>query len=49
VDSASIRCSALRQKVFCSTTLAGAEALVEALGSCDVATVHNLQELHALI
>ena len=49
VDSASIRRSALRQKVYCSTTLAGAAALVEALESGDNSSVHNVQELHAQI
>src|SRR5690554_4543480 len=49
IDSASIRRSALRQKVYCSTTLAGAAAVVEALESGDISSVYNLQELHAQI
>lgn len=46
-DSASIRRSALRHKVYCTTTLAGAEALVEALNSTGITEVHRLQDLHA--
>ncbi len=48
-DSSSIRRSALRQKVYYTTTLAGAEAVVEALRSPGIAEVHRLQDLHAMI
>ena len=46
-DSADIRRSALQHKVFCTTTLAGAEAVVEALKSEGLKEVHRLQDLHA--
>ncbi|MFY9178263.1 MAG: hypothetical protein WAO12_00610, partial [Venatoribacter sp.] len=46
-DSADIRRSALQHKVYYTTTLAGAEAVVEALRSPGLAEVHRLQELHA--
>ncbi|QLB13677.1 carbamoyl-phosphate synthase large subunit [Bisgaardia hudsonensis] len=45
-DSHSIRRSALQQKVFIQTTLAGAEALVEGVKSIDNCDVYSLQELH---
>lgn len=45
-DSHSIRSSALVQKVFFQTTLAGAEALVEGVKSLDHCDVYALQELH---
>ena len=45
-DSHSIRSSALAQKVFFQTTLAGAEALVEGVKSLDHCDVYALQELH---
>jgi len=48
-DSASIRRSALRQKVYYTTTLAGARAVVDALHSPGLAQVHRLQDLHASI
>lgn len=48
-DSADIRRSALQHKVYYTTTLAGAEAVVEALRSPGLAEVHRLQELHALL
>jgi carbamoyl-phosphate synthase large subunit len=48
-DSAEIRRSALQHKVYCTTTLAGAEAVVSALESGGLQTVHRLQDLHAKI
>jgi carbamoyl-phosphate synthase large subunit len=48
-DSAEIRRSALQHKVYCTTTLAGAEAVVSALESDGLQTVHRLQDLHAKI
>ena len=48
-DSADIRRSALQHKVYYTTTLAGAEAVVEALRSPGLAEVHRLQELHATL
>ncbi|WP_430461812.1 carbamoyl-phosphate synthase large subunit [Thalassolituus sp. LLYu03] len=48
-DSADIRRSAQQHKVYCTTTLAGAEAVVEGLRSEGLKEVHRLQELHATI
>lgn len=48
-DSADIRRSALQHKVYYTTTLAGAVAVVEALQSEGLKDVHRLQELHATI
>ncbi|WP_221801152.1 carbamoyl-phosphate synthase large subunit [Oceanobacter mangrovi] len=48
-DSADIRRSALQHKVYYTTTMAGAEAVVEALRSDGLSEVHRLQELHASI
>jgi carbamoyl-phosphate synthase large subunit len=48
-DSAEIRRSALQHKVYYTTTLAGAEAVVKALESEGLKTVRRLQELHATI
>jgi len=48
-DSADIRRSALQHKVYYTTTLAGAEAVVEALASGGIQEVHRLQDLHATI
>ncbi|WP_370293468.1 carbamoyl-phosphate synthase large subunit [Thalassolituus sp.] len=48
-DSADIRRSALQHKVYYTTTLAGAEAVVEALRSEGLKEVRRLQELHASI
>jgi carbamoyl-phosphate synthase large subunit len=48
-DSADIRRSALQHKVYYTTTLAGAEAVVEGLRSEGLKEVRRLQELHALI
>jgi carbamoyl-phosphate synthase large subunit len=45
-DSATIRRSALVQKVFCTTTLAGAEAVVQALQHGEEKAVRPLQEVH---
>ena len=47
VDSASIRQSALRNKIFCTTTMFGAFAIIDALkGSEDQWTYTTLQELN---
>jgi carbamoyl-phosphate synthase large subunit len=46
-DSAAIRRSALRHDVFCTTTLAGASAVCEALKCGDKLNVYTVQELHA--
>ena len=47
VDSASIRQSALRNKIFCTTTMFGAFAVIDALkGSEDQWTYTTLQELN---
>lgn len=48
-DSADIRRSALQHKVYYTTTLAGAEAVVEGLESNGLETVRRLQELHAKV
>jgi len=48
-DSAEIRRSALQHKVYYTTTLAGAEAVVKGLESEGLQTVRRLQELHASI
>ncbi len=48
-DSAEIRRCALQHKVHCTTTLAGAEAVVKALESEGLKTVRPLQDLHASI
>ena len=47
VDSSNIRRSALRHDVFCTTTIAGALAVCEALLYGDEVSVYTLQELHA--
>jgi carbamoyl-phosphate synthase large subunit len=46
-DSSAIRRSALRHDVFCTTTLAGASAVCEALKCGDNLKVYTVQELHA--
>ena len=45
-DSFSIRRTALQQKVFYTTTMAAAQATVEALKQKDYSNVNSLQELH---
>ncbi len=45
-DSADIRRGALQHKVYYTTTLAGAEAVAQALESADLNSVHSLQTLH---
>jgi carbamoyl-phosphate synthase large subunit len=47
MDSAIIRRSAVGNRVFYNTTLAGAEAACRALQHADELTVQSLQELHA--
>jgi len=49
LDSADIRRSALQHKVYYTTTLAGAEAVVEGLRSEGLKQVRRLQEIHAAI
>ncbi|MDO8907703.1 MAG: carbamoyl-phosphate synthase large subunit [Pseudohongiella sp.] len=46
-DSSAIRRTALRHDVFCTTTLAGASAVCEALKCGDNLNVYTVQELHA--
>ena len=46
-DSADIRRSALANKVYYTTTMAGAEAVVEGLRSEGLKVVRRLQEIHA--
>ncbi|MDP2379993.1 MAG: carbamoyl-phosphate synthase large subunit, partial [Pseudohongiella sp.] len=46
-DSSAIRRTALRHDVFCTTTLAGASAVCEALKCGDNLNVYTIQELHA--
>ena len=48
-DSATIRRSALRHKVYYTTTLAGGEAICEALAFGKKRTVRRLQDLHRRI
>jgi len=48
-DSADIRRSALQHKVTYTTTLAGAEAVVEALNAEGLNVVRRLQDIHAAI
>ena len=45
-DSFTIRRTALQKKVFYTTTIAGASALVQALGNRDAVEVRSLQGLH---
>jgi carbamoyl-phosphate synthase large subunit len=45
-DSATIRSTALRHDVFCTTTLAGARAVYEALKFGGDVSVNSLQDLH---
>lgn len=47
IDSSNIRRSALRHKVFCTTTVAAAQAVCEALMVPEKMPVYTLQELHA--
>jgi len=48
-DSSAIRRTALRHDVFCTTTLAGASAVCEALKCGDKLSVYTVQELHARV
>jgi carbamoyl-phosphate synthase large subunit len=48
-DSASIRSTALQRKVFYTTTLAGADAVCQALEEGDSQTVRRLQDVHKTI
>jgi carbamoyl-phosphate synthase large subunit len=45
-DSASIRRTALQQKVFCTTTLAGADAVCKAIANGEDHDVRRLQDVH---
>jgi carbamoyl-phosphate synthase large subunit len=46
-DSSMIRRTALRHDVFCTTTIASASAVCEALTFGDKLSVYTIQELHA--
>jgi carbamoyl-phosphate synthase large subunit len=46
-DSSAIRRIALQRKVYNATTLAGANACIDALGHGEKFSVHRLQDLHA--
>ena len=48
-DSATIRRSALQNKVYYTTTLAGAEALCQSLAVSESMPVHRLQDMHKRI
>ena len=50
-DSASIRRTALAKKVFCTTTLAGADAVCEAIkvNASEKPEVRRLQEVHGRV
>jgi carbamoyl-phosphate synthase large subunit len=48
-DSAAIRRSALQQKVYYTTTLAGADAVCKAIAHTVPITVNRLQEMHKQI
>ncbi|MFT7549214.1 MAG: carbamoyl-phosphate synthase large subunit, partial [Candidatus Azotimanducaceae bacterium] len=48
-DSAMIRKTALRNKVYNATTMAGAQACIEAIGHGDNYSVHRLQDLHKTV
>ena len=45
-DSHSIRTTAIQHKVFYSTTIAGAKAIISALGEDQIDSIRCLQELH---
>jgi carbamoyl-phosphate synthase large subunit len=47
VDSSMIRRTALRHRVFCTTTIAGALAVCEALAYGSELSVYTIQDLHA--
>ena len=49
VDSSMIRRTALRHNVFCTTTIAGALAVCEALEFGDKMSVYTIQQLHAAL
>jgi carbamoyl-phosphate synthase large subunit len=49
IDSSNIRRSALRHDVFCTTTVAAAQAVCEALLFGDEMSVHRLQDLHSTL
>ena len=48
-DSSMIRRTALRHNVFCTTTIAGALAVCEALEFGDKMSVYTIQQLHAAL
>ncbi len=47
-DSATIRSTALRHRVYCTTTIASARAVCEAMAFGGAITVNSLQDLHKL-
>ena len=49
MDSHSIRTTAIRHKVFYTTTIAGARAIIAALGDDHIDTIRCLQDLHGEI
>jgi carbamoyl-phosphate synthase large subunit len=48
-DSASIRRTALEEKIYCTTTLEGGRAVCSVLRNKDLWSVERLQDLHARI
>jgi carbamoyl-phosphate synthase large subunit len=47
-DSATIRSTALRHRVYCTTTIASARAVCEAMAFGGAISVNSLQDLHKL-
>jgi carbamoyl-phosphate synthase large subunit len=47
LDSASIRRTALEEKIYCTTTLEGGRAVCSVLRNKDLWSVERLQDLHA--
>ena len=48
-DSHSIRTTAIRHKVFYTTTIAGAKAIIAALSNNRIDSIHCLQDLHEVM
>ena len=48
-DSHSIRTTAIQHKVFYTTTIAGADAILSALRDAHADSIHCLQELHEVM
>ena len=49
MDSYSIRTTAIQHKVFYTTTIAGANAIIAALRKDHIDSIHSLQDLHGVI